>query len=124
MPDWSLGEGDCFGIGGELCGAPPVGHLLQPCAGVGGLEGVGAGAQGVVIGGVPNLDDGDVQQQRQILVGRGQVEHHGIVLTLHHTVDVGEAASVVVAVFGGLVGCQHVGNGEGEPSENRAPDFI
>ena len=86
---------------------------MQPCAGVGGLEGVGPGAQGVVIGGVPHLDDGDVQQQRQILIGRGQVEHHGIVLTLHHTVDVGEAASVVVAVFGGLVGCQHIGNGQG-----------
>ena len=55
------------------------------------------------------LQNGDIQQQRKVLVGRVQIEHDALAILVELDLgDVGKAALIEVALPGGLVGGQHI----------------
>ena len=69
---------------------------------------VGAGSKGVVHGHFRSLDDGDIQQQRQILVRRVKEKVHAAVAGQLHTGNVGEASLVIHVLPRLLVARDHV----------------
>ena len=98
--------------GGQICLAPPGFHLRQVRAVFSGMEFVGAGAQRVLRRHLRCLDNGNVQQQRQIFIGRIQVEAQALVLPELVLNDMGKAALVVVAFPGGIVGRDYIPDGD------------
>ena len=70
-----------------------------------------------------SLDDGNVQKQRKILVGRVRKEGDAlsvlVELVLH---DVGEAAFIIVTFPGGIVGGDHIRRGD--PGAVRKPGIF
>ena len=72
------------------------------------FQGIGAGTQRVVGGHLRGLDNGDIQQQRQILVRRIQEKVHAAVAGQLHPGDVGETPLVIYVSPRLLVAGDHV----------------
>ena len=116
VPQLALAGGldyiDLLCPGGQVCLAPPGFHLRQIRAVLPGVEFVGAGAQRMLRRHLRCLDNGNVQQQRQIFVGRIQVEGQALVLPELVLNNMGKPALVIVAFPGGIVGRDHIADGD------------
>ena len=91
-------------------GAHPVAvKAKQPFAGAF----VGTSAQGAVRVHVPCPDNGDIQDQGQVLVGGVQLDGNRAGLDAHHAADVPQAIGIVAVPPGCLQRGDHVLGGEG-----------
>ena len=105
VPDAGDGAGlfQADGRGGDhhVGVAPPVGVAPQQGGLGAGIQVVRTGAQGVVFQKLGGLDDGDVQQQRQVFHGDFGFYFYAAVLGEGDLGDLGEAPAVVKTVLGG-----------------------
>ena len=103
-------------VGGSNLGlaAPPARIPDQMGAGDAFGEHVGARAQRMLIVHLGCLQNGDVQQHRQLFVGGGEEEVHAAVAGGLHTIQIIEEPALVVVIFPGLVvGRHHIIHGDG-----------
>ena len=104
-------QGNGLGADGQSCLAPPVCALLQAVAHSGGLQHIGAGANGPFRAYLAFRQNGNVQQHRQVFVGYIQSDNNGLSAD-RNFIDVEEAAGVVFAFLGGVQACHHILGGD------------